>query len=187
MLLETSIGSFRLFSPCGAASAPSGLPATPLVEHASTGYFPLAFAALTLAQRAFVAAMMLARPAGWMVRNQSHTEMTHRRVGLRSWKTTGPPGPGGFHRHLPHLIVEAQTVEGFKFTESEHLGSRQRLRRIVLEVEHAVRGIDRHPHPLQGQHLLEGITQEAVGNPAVLLRLGHWMHVGVRIHPIPVA
>ena len=98
-----------------------------------------------------------------------------------------PPGPGGFHRHLPHLIVEAQTVEGFKFTESEHLGSRQRLRRIVLEVDQAVRGIDRHAHPLQSQHLLEGIAQEVVGNSTVLLRLSHWMHVGVRIHPIAAA
>lgn len=34
-----------------------------VVERASTGYLALAFAALTRAQRALVAAMMLARPA----------------------------------------------------------------------------------------------------------------------------
>lgn len=34
-----------------------------LTEAASAGYFALAFAALTRAQRALVAAMMLARPA----------------------------------------------------------------------------------------------------------------------------
>ena len=89
---------------------------------------------------------------------QSHTEVTRLHTELRGGKSSGPRGSDGFHNGLLHPIEKPQTVELLQFTESEHLGCGWRLHSVVLEVEQAVRGIDRHAHPLQGQHLLEGMV-----------------------------